>query len=429
MFQRPIQQLTVAMLLFLTGVVSATTCWGQIPEGAPPAIRISHAFAVPSSDCDIQVDQIRDGSGGYTIKIMVPDSIKAIEVVPNARSNANRDFRIRVERPEQDSAIASRRVNQPIQTAGIQQQRVADSRNPIAQPAVATQESIESHLVEESEQKGFRRNPFFKASFAEPQITSAPPQEYREVPSQLTSRQPLTQLEPEAVKIHPLTASKPKLDSVRSRNEDPFFNSLRPNSLRPSESGANRELKANLMVSASGGASDQGGGSILDDPDRQILVSVESDDAFESNPGSSGLVVDEPPPSMRRNQSPHRPSISDMTPVNLSFSGPAQLGIGEHGDFEVEISNQGEQPILDGLVIVDIPQGIRLAVLERQAFLQLNNKVAAWTIDKLAPGETETIRFRVVAETAGRQIQKARYKIGQKTIHESEITTTVSSRK
>lgn len=114
-FTRTRNWLLSAALLTCSGLAATTAA--QVPATAPafpignvpqvkstvietPAliVRPSVKLAEHLDDCIVELKQPSEYYGQVTLKIMVPDSVDMIEVVPNQQSGSERNFRVRVDR-------------------------------------------------------------------------------------------------------------------------------------------------------------------------------------------------------------------------------------------------------------------------------------------------------------------------------------------
>ena len=114
-------------------------------SGAPSLIvRPSVNLAEHLNNCVVEMIQPDTSKEKVTLRIMVPDSVDVIEVIPNQRAGSTRNFRVKVDLNQPDSHLASSRKN---------------ASNPSAL-------NTSGGTAIRSEQ--FKQNPFFRDGFDAP---------------------------------------------------------------------------------------------------------------------------------------------------------------------------------------------------------------------------------------------------------------------
>lgn len=108
-----------------------------------------------------------------------------------------------------------------------------------------------------------------------------------------------------------------------------------------------------------------------------------------------------------------------------AISGPALMGLGDIGDFTIQVNNPSTDTIENVTVKLDIPSGLEVVLLDREAEFDGETSTLSWQIDELTPMNEMIIRYRV--KTLHKGDQNHRVRVGCKNAGEiaSEHNTSV----
>ena len=99
----------------------------------------------------------------------------------------------------------------------------------------------------------------------------------------------------------------------------------------------------------------------------------------------------------------------ELSPVEIKTSvvGPEALIVGTPDEFEITITNNNiDDPVRNVIVQITIPDDLTISKLDRDSWLDEENRTVSWKINVLAGEEKETIRYSAVSNQAGRYPQK-----------------------
>ena len=114
--------------------------------------------------------------------------------------------------------------------------------------------------------------------------------------------------------------------------------------------------------------------------------------------------------------------------VEITLVGPEEIVLGDQGLFEIRAVNTGTGAVEPVRVACAASIGLRLTVPDQQEQCDTKPGQLSWAIDRLAGGETKTLRFqarpvkageqqiRVTVEDAGREAGRARPAAAERTI-------------
>jgi len=81
--------------------------------------------------------------------------------------------------------------------------------------------------------------------------------------------------------------------------------------------------------------------------------------------------------------------------------GPESMTSAQPDEFDITITNKDGNTATDIVVQLQVPPTMTISRLDREAFLDPENRTVSWKIGSLLPGQQETIRYQAVSATAG----------------------------
>ncbi|MEM9941521.1 MAG: hypothetical protein AAF939_08020 [Planctomycetota bacterium] len=124
------------------------------------------------------------------------------------------------------------------------------------------------------------------------------------------------------------------------------------------------------------------------------------------SPSLNQLASKQEPVNQLETQQPKlEPMQGKNYQVPITLKGPVEFVLGESADCQIEIANENETLIEDVTVVLCVPDGLEISVLDRDADVDLEQRKIRYHLDRIEAQATETIRYRVVARSNGRQVQ------------------------
>ena len=113
--------------------------------------------------------------------------------------------------------------------------------------------------------------------------------------------------------------------------------------------------------------------------------------------------------------------------LTATVDGPVVIDANQLVDFSITVTNPNTTQA-DGIIVqLQVPAGLKVTVLDRDAWFDEENQTISWEISQLASGQQETIQYKAVGQTIGQQNQKVT--IGMKDIYQgkAQLVTLVSN--
>lgn len=89
--------------------------------------------------------------------------------------------------------------------------------------------------------------------------------------------------------------------------------------------------------------------------------------------------------------------------VKTTIGGPALLQTGTEATYSIDVANVSEELASSIVVQLQLPAGINVTVLDRQAWFDEKKNSLTWELDSLDPGKREKIQFKAKADRFGRK--------------------------
>ncbi|HMO13639.1 MAG TPA: CARDB domain-containing protein [Pirellulaceae bacterium] len=114
--------------------------------------------------------------------------------------------------------------------------------------------------------------------------------------------------------------------------------------------------------------------------------------------------------------------------IKTHINGPEVAYKNSPGTFTIDVTNEAPQAANNVQVVLDIPPGMEIQVVDREAFFDNSRTKLTWNIPQLTPGETESIPFRAAIKENGTHKLKVVTVSNKKVVSNSQLDTHVIGR-
>ena len=113
--------------------------------------------------------------------------------------------------------------------------------------------------------------------------------------------------------------------------------------------------------------------------------------------------------------------------LSATVDGPVVLDANQLADFSITVTNPNTSEAAGIIVQLQVPSGLKVTVLDRDAWFDDENQTISWEISQLASGQQETIQYKAVGQAIGQQNQKVT--IGMQDIYQgkAQLVTLVAN--
>lgn len=113
--------------------------------------------------------------------------------------------------------------------------------------------------------------------------------------------------------------------------------------------------------------------------------------------------------------------------LSATVEGPVTLAENQIADFSIVVTNPNTTEATDIVVQLTVPAGLKLTVLDRDAWFDEERQTISWEISQLASGKQEAIQYKAVGQAIGQQNQKVT--IGMRNVFQgkAQLVTLVSN--
>ena len=113
--------------------------------------------------------------------------------------------------------------------------------------------------------------------------------------------------------------------------------------------------------------------------------------------------------------------------ITATVDGPVVLDANQLADFSITVTNPNTTSAAAIIVQLQVPTGLKVTVLDRDAWFDEVNQTISWEISQLASGQQETIQYKAVGQAIGQQNQKVT--IGMQNVYQgkAQLVTLVSN--
>lgn len=99
-------------------------------------------------------------------------------------------------------------------------------------------------------------------------------------------------------------------------------------------------------------------------------------------------------------------SFESNETIHSAVAGPGKMGLGDIGDFMIHVNNRTADPLKNVSVLLEVPPGLDVVVLDRAAEVNKSAGTLTWEIPELTTEEPQFIRYRVTSLAEGTQLQR-----------------------
>lgn len=119
--------------------------------------------------------------------------------------------------------------------------------------------------------------------------------------------------------------------------------------------------------------------------------------------------------------------VSVDAQLSATVDGPVTLNANEEANFSITVTNPKPSEATGIIVQLSVPTGLKVTVLDRDAWFDEKNQTISWEISQLSSGQQETIQYKAVGQAAGQKNQKVT--IGMQDVYQgkAQLVTLVSN--
>ena len=113
--------------------------------------------------------------------------------------------------------------------------------------------------------------------------------------------------------------------------------------------------------------------------------------------------------------------------LSATVDGPVVLDANQLADFSITVTNPNTSEAAKIIVQLQVPAGLKVTVLDRDAWFDEEHQTISWEIPQLASGQQETIQYKAVGQAIGQQNQKVT--VGMQDVYQgkAQLVTLVSN--
>ena len=118
--------------------------------------------------------------------------------------------------------------------------------------------------------------------------------------------------------------------------------------------------------------------------------------------------------------------VSADAKLSATVDGPVTLNANQEANFSITVTNPNETEASAIIVQLSVPAGLKVTVLDRDAWFDEENQTISWEINQLASGQQETIQYKAVGNAVGQKNQKVT--VGMQNVYQgkAQLVTLVS---
>lgn len=119
--------------------------------------------------------------------------------------------------------------------------------------------------------------------------------------------------------------------------------------------------------------------------------------------------------------------VSADAQLSATVDGPVTLNANEEANFSITVTNPNQTEASGIIVQLTVPTGLKVTVLDRDAWFDEENQTISWEISQLGSGKQETIQYKAVGQAIGQKNQKVT--IGMQNVYQgkAQLVTLVSN--
>ena len=108
--------------------------------------------------------------------------------------------------------------------------------------------------------------------------------------------------------------------------------------------------------------------------------------------------------------------------IATSLVNPISVTRGAESQYGIEVKNGASRKAVDVIVQLKIPVGLQVTVLDRNAWMDAENRTVTWKIDSMEPGAMDYIQYKAVANTIGAKAQTVT--VGMENVFQGRMAST-----
>ena len=140
----------------------------------------------------------------------------------------------------------------------------------------------------------------------------------------------------------------------------------------------------------------------------EIKAAVSSDDGVEPRSANLAMTIFEPT-------------------LEVSAIGPKVNFVDRNGIYTINLENKGKVPVTDILIALEVPEGLKITTISREANVDAEKGILRWKFDEIPAGSIEQIQMMALAEKEGNlvcNISVDSHETGEKAINLATNVTT-----
>lgn len=91
--------------------------------------------------------------------------------------------------------------------------------------------------------------------------------------------------------------------------------------------------------------------------------------------------------------------------LRVGMGGPQSWSLNQEATFEIDLACDGDEPIKDIVVTLQLPENVRVTTVEHQAGIDEERRLMAWKVVELKPGSSVKLRYKAVGSDVGQAVQ------------------------
>ena len=119
--------------------------------------------------------------------------------------------------------------------------------------------------------------------------------------------------------------------------------------------------------------------------------------------------------------------VSADAHLTATVDGPVTLDTNQEANFSITVTNPNQTEASSIIVQLSVPAGLKITVLDRDAWFDQENQTISWEISQLGSGQQELIQYKAVGQAVGQKNQKVT--IGMENVYQgkAQLVTLVSN--
>ncbi|MFK7766545.1 MAG: hypothetical protein AB8B55_04940 [Mariniblastus sp.] len=407
------------------------------------------------NDCEVEVNKLPGPQNEFALRLMVPDSVTSVELIPNSQRGAERNFRIQMDQTKPTVGSVAQRNASPSRFASNNvpmSSQIRESAN------VERGSDLKVKNKFGSPRKGYIPNPYFTEDLANGSLRSRPAQanmliQNRNIQQQSFNeessfgqtptaqwisftdepeRESPNKANTEIVVPSVLTEPIPKRGSSNSslptttqnvaqnttRNLQTIFKPLKKvtprhhftipvvrsfekqHPVQPVKSQREQAISPMPLSQVSRPPSQYGAPKIGQVSSTVTLVNDAVNSATSSEDLKQALESIE-----SKNSDTSEPSTDTLI---CGIIGSETVDLDGMGEFAVYFANPTLNEFTDVIATLELPHGMDVVLLDRAASLDRHSRTIKWNLDDMETGAETIVRFRLSAKTAGEKALRLR---------------------